>query len=539
MEKKKLLVTGASGNMGSEVLKQCMETGRIQGIVLLRKKPANEKLAEKLQAKWGKDLTVIFGDLSKFDDCVKAVEKADYVFHCAAVIPPVSDHNPKLANGTNFVGAKNLCDAIAANPRHDEIKFIEIGTVAEYGNRNFKHAWGRVGDPLIVSAFDFYACTKLRAERHIIESGLKYWVSLRQSGILYDNFMLNNLNDGLMFHTAWNCPIEWATARSSGLMAKNLVIGDMDGTLPEEFWRRVYNIGNGEKARVTGYETFDAGFGLMGAHAKDLYKPNWNVARNFHCMWYYDSDVLDSYLHFQDSESFQDFWDNLGSKFFYKLWKFGKPFKGLIRKFAIERLFKNSNGPMFWINHDDMEGRIKAFYGSRDAFKAIPDWDKYPLLHEGNTEDGKISEVFPHIKNFEEFKKKKNVTRDMLLNHGFDDTKPDSEIDINDCISAAEFRGGKCLSDTMVKGDMYTKLKWSCHNGHEFEASPYLILRTGHWCPECFQPAPWNFDELAKHSPFIAQIWYDTHSPDEHNYFDENCYKDMLKYDEMEKKKKK
>ena len=119
MEKKNLLVTGASGNMGSEVLKQCMETGRIHGIVLLRKKPANEKLAAKLKKKWGEDIDIIFGDLSKKEDCVKAVEKADYVFHCAAVIPPVSDHNPKLAESTNYFGAVNLCDSIKENPRHD------------------------------------------------------------------------------------------------------------------------------------------------------------------------------------------------------------------------------------------------------------------------------------------------------------------------------------------------------------------------------------------------------------------------------------
>ncbi|MEG1613413.1 MAG: NAD(P)-dependent oxidoreductase [Clostridia bacterium] len=530
MEKKRLLVTGASGNMGSEVLKQNLETGRIHGIVLLRKKPANEKLAEELKAKWGNDITVIFGDLSKYEDCAKAVDKADYVFHCAAVIPPVSDHNPKLAESTNYFGAKNLCDAIAAHKRCNEIKFIEIGTVAEYGNRDYKHAWGRVGDPLIVSCYDFYACTKLRAERHIIESGLKYWVSLRQSGILYDLFMMNNLNDGLMFHTCWNTPIEWATARSSGLMAKNLIIGDMDGTLPEEFWRRVYNIGNGEKARVTGYETFNSGFGLMGCEAKDLFKPNWNIARNFHCMWYYDSDVLESYLHFQGSETYQDFWDNLGSKFFYKLWKLGKPFKGIIRKLAIERLFKNTNGPMFWINHDDMEGRIKAFYGSREEFAKIPlDWKDYPLLCEGNLPGGKKID-------YQAFKKKENVTKDMLLSHGYDESKPDSELGYEDFQQAAEFRGGKCLTKDAIKGDLYTKIEWECHDGHKFMASPFLVLKTGHWCPECCQPTPWNFDELAKHIPFYAQIWYDTHSKEESNYFDANCYKDMLKYDEQKKK---
>ena len=39
--------------------------------------------------------------------------------------------------------------------------------------------WGRVGDPIKPSMFDYYAVSKVAAERYVIESGLKYWVSLR------------------------------------------------------------------------------------------------------------------------------------------------------------------------------------------------------------------------------------------------------------------------------------------------------------------------------------------------------------------------
>ena len=524
MEKKTVLVTGASGNMGSEVLKQTMATGKIKSIVLLRKKPANEKLAQKLKKQWGDDIEVIFGDLSKKEDCVKAVAKADYVFHCAAVIPPVSDHNPKLAESTNFFGAVNLCDAIKENPRHDEIKFIEIGTVAEYGNRTYQHPWIRVGDPLLVSAFDFYAVTKLRAERHIIESGLRYWVSLRQSGILYDNFMMANLHDGLMFHTAWNTPIEWATARSSGLMAKNLIIGDIEGTLPDKFWRHVYNIGNGEAARVTGYETCDSGFKLMGCSPKDIFKPDWMVARNFHCGWFYDSDVLDSYTHFQASETYADFWKKLSKKFFYRLWIFGKPFKKIITNKMIVPLFDNSNSPKYWLSHPECEQRINAFYGSREKYAAIgEDWDKYPIWSEGVLPDGKNTPC-----DYEAMKKKENA-KGLLLDHGYDDTKADEDIDINDCIAAAKFRGGKLISKEMKKGDLYTKLTWEYHDGTQFEASPFLVLRSGHWGPEDSQPAPWNYDELAKHIPFYAQLWYDTHDKTESNFYSKDCYKDIIK----------
>lgn len=88
----------------------------------------------------------------------------------------------------------------------------------------------------------------------------------------------------------------------------------------------------------------------------------------------------------------------------------------------------------------------------------------------------------------------------------------------------------------MTKGDLYTKLEWECHDGHRFWSSPYTILKGGHWCPECCQPAPWNFDALAKKIPFFAQVWYDTHEKDEDKFYEKNCYEDILANDPKNKK---
>jgi hypothetical protein len=96
------------------------------------------------------------------------------------------------------------------------------------------------------------------------------------------------------------------------------------------------------------------------------------------------------------------------------------------------------------------------------------------------------------------------------LSHGYDESKPLSELDIEDMRQAAAFRGGKCLSESMVKGDLATKLEWECAFGHRFEASPALVLLGGHWCEECM-PAPWRFDEVAERNPFLAQVWNKMH----------------------------
>ncbi len=513
---KNILITGASGTMGSEALRQIAETKAYHVTIILREKKRNLKLAKRLKKLYTSRITIIFGDLSVFADCEKCVEYADYIIHCAAIIPPAADHNSDAVYKANYLGTLNLINAVKKSSKCGEVKFIHIGTVAEYGNRTFKAPWIRTGDPLVTSAFDFYGATKVMAEREVIESGLDYWVSLRQSGVLYDSIMMNNMNDGLMFHTGWNTPIEWATARTSGLLLKNLLEKNEAGTLPKEFWKRVYNIGNGKDARVTGYETLDRGFKLMGRTAKDVFSPNWNAARNFHCGWFYDSKILHEYLDFQH-EGFEDFFKKLDKKFWY--FKLGKPFPYFIRKFAIEPLLQNCNAPMYWLKHN-LESRIKAFFGSREQYERIPKtWEAYHLLCENkNPETGDAL-------NYETLKDESKA-KQFLLKHGYDESKPQELLSIKDMQQAAEFRGGKCLSKEMETGDLYAPLEWECSCGHTFKASPFLILKAGHWCPHCAVP-PWNFDELAKHSKFYAQIWYNDHGKDENNFYDKNCFKDI------------
>jgi hypothetical protein len=72
--------------------------------------------------------------------------------------------------------------------------------------------------------------------------------------------------------------------------------------------------------------------------------------------------------------------------------------------------------------------------------------------------------------------------------------------------AAAAFRGGRLISADYT-GNPSALLKWECHQGHCFEASPKLILEGGHWCSDCFSDHWANFDDVAKHNPFFAQIY--------------------------------
>lgn len=515
-----IALTGATGAMGGEVLAHLLESKNNYAIRVLARNPGKARSFFKSLLKKGKDrITLVQGNITNADDVACLIEGADYVIHCAGVIPPKADHNPQNTIAVNLGGTKHIVDAIKNSGRQEEIKLVYISTVAVYGNRDYHHPWCRMGDPVMGSAYDYYSATKIKAERYVIESGLAHWVVLRQTAVYHKYFLANNMNDGLMFHTCWNAPFEWITDRDSGVLLEHLVDYDLEHKL-EGFWRNDYNIGGGASCRETGYDTFNSGFGLMGASAEKFFEPHWNIPRNFHGVWYTDSDVLDKWLNYR-SESSKDFWKRMAKQLWY--YKLGRlvPAK-LIRKFAIERLLTNSNAPQNWIRLGK-KGRIDAFWGGKEAYDAFPKtWKTFPVLAKGQTPEGSID--------YQALKDEANAER-YKLNHGYDESKADSELDLKDMQDAAAFRGGSLVSSSVIKGDLHTALKWKCHQGHEFSSTPFAILKAGFWCPLCCEAlppeTPWAFDQLSAHIPFYAQIWYDTHSKsEEHNVYPYDPHED-------------
>ena len=100
------------------------------------------------------------------------------------------------------------------------------------------------------------------------------------------------------------------------------------------------------------------------------------------------------------------------------------------------------------------------------------------------------------------------------LHHGYDETKPEEELNLDDMKKAAKFRCGSCDSETMKKGDWSTPLKFTCQFGHHFKGSPRLILEGRHWCDECERKS-WNYGVRAKKDQFFAQVWNPLHEEGE------------------------
>lgn len=499
---KTVFLTGASGNMGWAGFKEIYDAPeKFNLVVLLRDSEKNrEKFADYLN---DARVRIVWGDLKKYEDVLECVQGSDVVLHVGGMVSPAADYYPKRTIDTNTTAAKNIVDAVKAQPNADDIRVIYIGTVAQTGDRNPPIHWARTGDPIKISVYDHYAISKTIAEKMFAESGLKHWASLRQSGILYANILKNY--DPIMFHVPINGVLEWATVEDSA----TLLLRCCQDNVPEEFWRCFYNIGSGKQYRITNFEFEELLLDTIGlGDPRAIFDANWFITRNFHGQWYADSDKLEELLHFRHNVPIRQYFKELGNKVpkYFKLAKLAKFIPGIVKKVGMKPLTdKPVYGTMGWFR-DNNEDRISAYFGSREEWAKIGTWKDFKIV--------------------------KPTSEVSLLDHGYDESKPTSELDIEDMKKAAAFRGGECLSETMVKGDLFTPLKWKCAHGHEFEMTPNLVLKGGHWCPEEL-PMPWNYDAEAKVNPFFAQVWYPLHSKDENNFYDKTIYREFPDYDKL------
>ena len=460
-------------------------------VTLVRPSEKNKKLLEPYMNIAG--LTIHWGDLTNYNDVFTCVKGADIILHVAAFVSPAADYYPKEAMKINFGSTRNILRAIEKQGRQDDIKFVYIGTVAETGDRMPPIHWGRVGDPIKPSVYDYYAVSKVAAERLVIESGLKWWVSLRQTGIIGPK--MSEIDDAIMFHNCLDNVLEYASDRDSATLLRNVCKKNDAGELGQSFWQHIFNIGGGESCRISTYHLFKELFGAIGL--KDLsvaLDSKWFATRNFHGQYYLDSDKLNDILDFR-SDSMQYYYDaylkGLGatatiSRIMTKL-PGGQKLIGNAMKKRFIKLARTEHGTVNFIENN-REDHIAAFWGSKKA------WDAIPPIND-----------MAHFKDWDTV---------VHIDHGYDETKSESELTIEDVQGAARFRGGKCLSDSTAQGDWTTKLKFRCAFGHEFDASPRLVLEGGHWCPVCERES-WNYQNRAKADPFFAQVWNPLHDADE------------------------
>lgn len=455
MKKKSVLLTGATGVMGLESLKRMMPLrDNINIRLLIRPSRKNKRI---LKPFLDQGIEVVWGDLRDYNAVKRSIADIDLVLHVGGMVSPKADKVPALTMDTNINAAKNIVKAIDELNQNDITRVVYIGSVAEYGHRDAPHHWGRCGDPLEISRFDHYALSKVIAERIIVDSKIKHWAVLRQTGILYPALLFNG-SDPISFHVPLKGVLEWATVEDSGQLMANIAAG----MAPDEFWNKFYNISSGPEFRLTNYDFERHLMECIGCPPPEkAFKANWFATRNFHGMWYTDADRLEEMLHFREGISCNDYFKRLSSQVpaYFKLARFVPPV--LIRLVMKQVAKKKDFGTLSWLATDNKD-KIKAYFGSRQDWNSIGDWDNIDLSAPSD--------------------------QPILTDYGFNLSTPEDKIDIDILRAVAKYRNGELCSTSMTKGNIDELLTWKCNKcGCEFQASPRLVLYGGHWCPSCLE----------------------------------------------------
>lgn len=478
--KKVVFLTGATGNMGWAGFQELYrKKDRFRIRVLARHSKKNIRLLERYMD--DPDVEIVWGDLTVYEDVLAGVAGADYVLHVGGMVSPKADYYPEKTLKVNVTAAENVVRAVKAQPDRDRIKVVYIGSVAQCGDRLYPIHWGCAGDPVYASAFDMYAVSKCRAEKAFADSGLKYWVSLRQSGILYPG-IFRQINP-IALHVPIKGVLEWATIEDSGRVLANVC----EDYVPEEFWNRFYNISSGEQYRMTNYEFEQRLLSPIGiSSVEKVFEPRWFATRNFHGMWYTDADELEKYLHFRANIPVDEYFRQMTSRlpWYFSLARLVPAC--LIKAFMRPLAYEKGLGTQTWIK--DSPEKLEAYYGSEEEFLGIRSWEQMrPPYMEKNIDKARAAgEV-------------------VELNRGYDMSRSIYSLDADEIEAAAVFRGGHFLGPEDLVGTKGAVFGWTCEHGHQFSASLEYVLLGGGWCPEC--DASGNIRKVATaRNRFISQV---------------------------------
>jgi nucleoside-diphosphate-sugar epimerase len=115
IKRKRFLVTGACGTIGSEIVKRLL---KYEAIVCAFDSYENGlfELERELSLTYKKNLRIFLGDVRNLERLVKASKNVEFIIHCAALKHvEISEYNSFETILTNITGVQNVIEASIEN----------------------------------------------------------------------------------------------------------------------------------------------------------------------------------------------------------------------------------------------------------------------------------------------------------------------------------------------------------------------------------------------------------------------------------------
>ena len=241
---KRVLVTGACGNIGANVVDLLVERG-----YSVRALDLDTPVGRKVASRWGDSVEMRWGSICNEALVRKAVAGVHHVIHLAAMVPPGTDVDQAAGYAVNVVATRSIIAACEAQPTPPRLTFTS--TAAIWG-RNDQVERPRRADEAILPS-DNYSRQKAECETMLRESTL--------DTVVFRIAMTPPVAPGALspfvFDMHPDMRVEFTHPKDQALAIGNSMVVD-------EIVGRTLCLGGGEKNRYRYREFMNMAFGAMG-----------------------------------------------------------------------------------------------------------------------------------------------------------------------------------------------------------------------------------------------------------------------------------
>ena len=274
---KRILVTGAGGTIGLQVIRFLLSEGKYEITALELK----DKHVYKRLKSFRKRINIVYGDVNDEMLIGALVKSHDVVIHLAGVLPPLANVRDDLCKVVDYNGTVNIVNAI--HDYHPDCFLLYASSTSVYGKESKPVS---VKTPNKIDNLDYYSKYKLESELYIKEN-LKHYSIFRLSYVLGDP-----KSESLIYNVSAKSNLETVSADDAGYAFVSAI------DFQKEVNKKVFNLSGGEKFR-TNYATYLRH--ILKCYGLTIrFLSTWFCAeKNYYGHYYSDGDKLDDILHFR------------------------------------------------------------------------------------------------------------------------------------------------------------------------------------------------------------------------------------------------
>lgn len=180
-----VLITGGAGKIGYNLVEKLLDTNYSVTILDLESPDSLKKML-KIKDK----VKFVYGDIEDANLVRDLVKRNDIVIDYAGIMPPLANLNENISNASNFLGTKNVVDAI--NETNPNCIYIYASFISVYGT-TLESKRKLTVDSESTHPDDFYSVSLIRSEEYI-RSNLKKYTIIRMPIVLTrKNYFINHL----------------------------------------------------------------------------------------------------------------------------------------------------------------------------------------------------------------------------------------------------------------------------------------------------------------------------------------------------------